>query len=527
MLTSIAYQAQGTLVVICKLLFKLRMMKKIYILTTLFFAIGIAGCKKNFLSQEINPNQPSVASPQNLLSGAETISAYIVNGGGGNNYYSVWGVWMGQICPSGNYVPSATLETYSFTNASFQVFVPLFNNLANYNALIAQTSSSASLAYFTAIAKIMTAYDYQQLVDNYGNVPYSQALNSSVYLFPAYDSGSAIYDDLLVQLDKAIALINANSSATNPGSSDVIFGGNMTSWKKFANTLKLRIAIRQSNITSKFAALKTSLAGTATEGYLDDNTFATANPGYLASDANGGQQSPFWLGYGYTAAGAEIYGHAYYRANSFEVSLLNTYGDARVSQIYAPISGTVTGATLGSTSNGSNSVVSAFGPGLLISPSMNAVLLSGSEACFLVSEGDVDGLISTGTAQDYYQRGITASFVALQVPNAATAAAAYYTQNVANVGWAASAANLQSAIITQKYIALTGYGFFEVYNEWRRTGYPNLAGARSIKAGALTAAGVPAPYRIYYPSTEYQTNATAVGALPTVDPFNTKIFWAK
>jgi hypothetical protein len=377
-----------------------------------------------------------------------------------------------------------------------------------------------------------------QLVDNYGNVPYTQALNSAQYLFPAYDSGSSIYDDLLKQLDAAIAL--AGTGSVNPGSADIIFAGNMTNWKKFANTLKLKIAIRQFDYTigtptpkatklGKNSALLTSISSTASVGYLDDNTFAVANPGYQVSDSNGGQQSPFWSNYGYTAAGGEESGHAYYRANTFEVALLKGFSDPRLTQIFAPVTGTtVTGIPLGG-NNGAltNAVVSSIGPGLDISPTMSAVVLSGSEACFLLSEGVLDGLVTSGTAQDYYQRGITASFVALQVPNASASAAAYYTQPTANVSWTASSANYLLAIITQKYIALSGYGWFEIYNEWRRTTYPNLSGARSIKSGALTAPGVPAPYRIFYPSTEYSQNPNAVGAQPAVDPFSTKIFWAQ
>ena len=515
-------------------------MKKIYILTAIFFTIGISACKKDFLSQEINPNLPSVASPQNALSAAEAVTASLITGGN----YSYLGVWLGQTCPSGNYVPSAILETYNFTNTSFQVFNPIYLNLANYNALINTTSGNASLAYFASIAQIMSVYDWEELVDNYGNIPYSQALNSGAYLFPAYDDASTIYDNLLVKLDGAITLAQT-ASATSPGSSDIVFGGTMSKWIKFANTLKLRIAIRQwTKLPANQAALKTELASTASLGYIDDTVSAAANPGYAASDANGGQQSPFWLNFGYTAAGAEISGHAYYRANKYEVNLLNSTNDPRLSRIFAA------GASAGTTINGNvlgndatnvtNATAGTFGPGILIAPTMPAVLLSSAEGCFLLSEGILDGIVAgstasaattapvSGSAQDYFQRGITASMVALGVPSATGttgAAATYYSQSLANINWNfsnASFATEQQAIIVQKYIALSHYGWFEIYNEFRRTGYPNNL-PRSTAAGALGTG--PVPNRIYYPSTEFTNNAANV---PTnINAFTSKIFWAQ
>ena len=127
----------------------------------------------------------------------------------------------------------------------------------------------------------MTVFDYQQLVDNYNNVPYSQALQGTKKSNPAYDNGSAIYDDLLKQLDAAIALIQgAPTTDANPGVADIMYGGNMTNWLKFANTLKLRLALRQSNVAAKTAALKAAVAATASLGYIDASISALVNPGY-------------------------------------------------------------------------------------------------------------------------------------------------------------------------------------------------------------------------------------------------------
>jgi len=542
-------------------------MKKTYILTTIVIcALAIAGCQKGFLNQSVNPNTPSSATPQQILAGALQSST----GTTGGNQYLTFGIWCGYFAPSGSYVPSTATLTYNFTNTSFNEFTGYYNNLANYNVLITMGAASPALANFEAIAKVMTAYDYEMLVDNYSDVPYSQALNSSKYLFPAYDKGQAIYNDLELQLDAAIGLMS--TSATSPGTSDIYFGGNMTNWRKFANFLKLRIAIRQSNITANKAGLVTELAKTISTSadLLDDNTGVYAQPGYANSASNGGQYAPFYAAWGISAAGAYEADYLQDVANSFYISMMVGYNDTlRLKQCYQPTllttqpSGTVVpdivkqivGNTLGSNSQLSNANTSTVGIGLAQSATMSQPIVLPSEACFLNAEAVLEGYLpaafpATGTnsAQDYYQRGIVASFKQLLVPNAATAAVTYYSQPIVDVNWTTSAAApaptdaiagaqtnangtmpagtaLQRAIITQKYISQIGFGFFETYNEYRRTGMPNLLGARSLTAGALGTGAV--PNRIFFPSGEFSTNTASVSAEPTINVFTSLIFWAR
>jgi len=496
-------------------------MKKYISIIAAVFMVGVTGCKKDFLSLEVNPNSPSVSTPQYLLSGAEKIAADIVN-----DDYGTYGVWGGFWAPSGNYVPSPQVQQYQFTNANFNgSWGDLYANLTNFNNLQNQ-SADPSLANFKAIAMIMKVYDFQQLVDNYNDVPYSQAFQASVYLFPKYDKGAAIYADFFVQLDAAIALINANPSAVNPGSSDIVFGGTMASWKKFANTLKLRAAIRQSNIAAA-STFTAELAKTSTEGYIDDTTPVTVNPGYsnLA-----GKESPFYVTYGFDNTGNASGGNQTNRGNDYFISMLQANNDPRISglwtltNIYPAQTPTVLvyhGNQFGNTSVFlANSYTSAIGAGLLKAPTQNAYLLSGSEGDFLLAEGVLNGYItSSKTAQNYYEAGITASFVQLGLT--AAQATTYYTQGLANVGWAASG-NKEQAIITQKWECLDGYNNLEAYNEYRRTGYPNLPS--SVDPAAISST---LPSRIDYPQSETSTNLQNLLAEGTINHFTSKIFWAK
>ncbi len=495
-------------------------MKKYILIIAVLFATGITSCKKDYLSLEVNPNTPSVATPQFLLAGALKVAADIVN-----QDYSNYAVWGGYWTSSGNYVPSPQLQQYQFTTDNYQVFSPLYTNLTNFNNLIA-ASSTADLANFKAIGIIMKAYDFEELVDVYNDVPYSQAFQASTNFFPAYDKGQDIYNDLVKQLDAAIALIGANPTATSPGKSDIVFQGNMANWQKFANTLKLRLAIRQSNLGTN--AAQADLASTSAVGYIDGTFEADVNPGYANSDSNGGQESAFWAAYGFDQNGNPTGSNIYYRANAFFVNLLGIYNDPRLNEYFALTqppntpSGTpasiIRGNIFGDAGALQNTYTSAIGPGLLKSATQNAVIFSSAESLFLQSEAAVRGWI-TGDPKALYQAAITASFAAVGASGATT----YYSQpGIVNVNWDASTDKIQ-AIVTQKYISLIGYGNLEAYNEIRRTGYP-VGVPVSIDPKR---AGNTNPSRVFYPTSEYKQNAANVGKEGTINIFTSKIFWAK
>lgn len=499
-------------------------MKKLLYIVFLSIAVGVAGCKKDYFNLDENPNLPSVSTPGLLLTGALKGTAQIIN-----TNFSTYGVWVSHYTPSGNYVPNASLFTYNFTNADYQVWAPLYLNAGNYDVIEKNSTGDPKLANFKAIASIMKAYDFQALVDIYNNVPYSQAFKGIDNISPAYDKGEMIYDDLVKKLDSAIVTIKtADVTAQKPGTSDIMFQGNMTKWIKFANTLKLRLLLRQWNLTAKRPALIAAGAATEAEGYIDESASGEVNPGYANSDSKNGQQSPYWANFGFDQSNNATSNHEYFRANTYTIDKLNSYKDPRVRRLYDSLpDGTVKGNFFGDPNARSNATTSAIGPGLLKSATQNAVILSASESLFLQAEAKVVGVLSGGVAgaKDVYERGITASFVVLGVPDAVNAAKSYYQSDEpkANVNFTASAGKEVEAIITQKWIALTGYNSLEAYNEQRRTGFPSDL-PLSKAAGVL---GSTLPSRIFYPSSEYQQNAANVAKEGTIDRFTSKIFWAK
>src|SRR5579872_1737994 len=187
-------------------------MKKYILIVATLFTAGISGCKKDYLSLEVNPNTPSVTTPSLTLAAALNNSASIVTGD-----YAAYGVWGGYWTTSGNYVPNQTINQYQLTNTNLNgAWGDWYSNLTNYNILQSLAAKDPSLANYQAIAMIMKAYGFQHLVDDFNDVPYTQAFQASSILFPVYDKGLDIYHDLGKQLDAAIALIQKSGSAASP-----------------------------------------------------------------------------------------------------------------------------------------------------------------------------------------------------------------------------------------------------------------------------------------------------------------------
>jgi len=323
-------------------------------------------------------------------------TADITNGGN----YTMYACWIGYLSWSTGYQANVSLESYQIQTTDYDLFTPLYGNITNYNAM----ANSTPEPYFLAIAKIMTVFDYEALVDNYNNVPYSQALKGTASLNPTYTNGSAIYDDLLKQIDAAIVLIQkAPASALSPGTSDIMYGGNMTNWLKFANTLKLRLALRQTNVAAKTSALKAAVAATATIGYIDATNSGVVNPGYLNSDAYNGQQSPLWRNYGTTQNGGSQTNNLEYQANIYGATQLTSNGDVRGDTVYTTTNGTIIASAFGQTTPPAGGNVSKVGGGVLKSPTMNAAILTSAESLFCRQKELKVVIFQMATLQHYMQ----------------------------------------------------------------------------------------------------------------------------
>jgi hypothetical protein len=549
------------------------MKKSTIILLSVGLAVFGTSCKK-YLNINTNPNQPTGSSPSYVLPQA------IVYTASNENQYNTYGAQLGGfMANAGGYGGFGTNWTYNFATTDYNyLWTDSYDALQDLQYVISATDTSSSMAYYTAAADIMKAYNYEELVDTYNDIPYSKALLGQSDVSPTYDSAATVYVGLANLLDSAIALINNAPSGAQAlsASIDPLFSGNMTMWKQLANTIKLRLIVHASAVTT--FPNKTFDAA----GFL--STDAMVNPGYTRGTVSGpgntlvDQQTPefaSWVGSSAGAAGnrawmACTYSVGFYDGNKLldsgrgkaiyfdwemvDYGVSQTYlygaqlGTQNSTELFAP---SFTGAWYSTAYSGQpassfNSIL-ALGNnvGVIKGPNAGTVLMLASEAYFLRAEAGMRN-ITSDNPKIMFDSGIYASFNYLyELPSGAIGfsldpaadAIAYKAENptsyLVNYNLASGSAQQLEAIITQKYIAMNMVTSNEAWNEYRRTGYPKSANEPNLNpyltfASTRSQATVNAdwlPTRIMYPNTEYSSNATNVPA--GISPYTSKIFWAR
>lgn len=524
---------------------------------------------KNYFDINDNPNSATSTTVELVLPSALTATAKtlsIVNNyggwtvgyiglGGGLNGFSEEKTYN----YTRNFYGSGTVDNTDTYRNNTNFWENAWRNLEDYEYIETTTAEDANYVYFNAVAKIMKAYNFQLLVDEYGDIPYTEALKGSTIPTPKYDDAATIYQDLIKKLDDAVALLQTPATPLTValGASDVMFSGDKDRWMQFANTLKLRMLIRvsgvsalQSFVSQEFGSISTTI------GFLSED--AMVNPGYLRAT---GQQNPYWERYHSSASGG-------YSSGTYPQYTLPTkyiYGfyngnkltdDVRGALIYRNFPNTPT-VQLGDPNpvEASGSQVPAWyaGPasnpaydaltGVLKGPGAGVPLILASESYFLQAEAALKGyLTSVESAESLFNEGIKASFNYLDKTasgsllagkNPTSEAAAYHTANgssyLVNYNLAASDAQRLEAIITQKYIALNFIQGQEAWSEFRRTGYPrtssnpvdNAVGSFVSLQSTSTHADK-LPVRLLYPTSESYNQANVPSGVTPVSP---AIFW--
>ena len=189
-------------------------MKKLLLITCIGTGIILlgSGCGKGYLTNlQNNPNAPTtaVATPQLVLPAALTNLVNIVNdvtGTGTNPSYEVEAAWIGYWNYQPGYSFNSGVANYIMTSSGPQLWDNYYGVLTNLSFMVQQTSAVPANANYKDIGMILEAICFQNLVDLYGDIPYSQALSVASNFYPAYDKQSDIYDSLTVKLDNAMAV---------------------------------------------------------------------------------------------------------------------------------------------------------------------------------------------------------------------------------------------------------------------------------------------------------------------------------
>lgn len=381
-----------------------------------------------------------------------------------------------------------------------------------------------------AWAQLLRIAAMHRMTDKYGPIPYSQISGNSITV--AYDPQDKLYKRLFDDLDDVIEELT-NFVQSNPGLKpmaryDLVYAGDYARWVKFANSLKLRMALRIVNVEPDYARQKAEEAVSHPLGVIqtqDESAFISLkqNPLYVC-----------WNAYSDTRAAADI------------VSYMKGYNDPRMEEYFTPSTfaanpwvGLRSGITVPKKDWALAYTVPNFQAADLSLMWMNA-----AEVSFLRSEGAWRGWAMGGTAEFFYKQGIERSFEqyglsgADAYANNSTLKPADYVDPNKNynysikartdltIRWADDGRELER-IMTQKWIAIYPLGQ-EAWSEQRRTGYPrffpvvvNNGGDNDLTEGLAR--------RIPYPPSEQEHNGdnyeAAVGLLHGADDYATRLWW--
>jgi len=475
-------------------------MKKLLIPFYIIVAVTVlAGCQKELERTNVNPNEPTVVQPDYLLTNGikSNVDTYWGNDATMETsllYVQYWAKI--QYPDPDRYIP-ATTNIQTVWNNFYAQGIQDFTTLA-------QLGDSLHNPNYKAVAAIMRAWIFQQLTDVYGDIPYSQAANIEKYLTPVYDSQRVVYRGLLADLKGAAQIISPSDNAII---GDVLLSGNMNSWKKFANGLRSRIALRIADRDP--AAAKAVFTELAAEG----NFFLTGNDSdvklnYLASP----NQNP---------VGRNRETRNDYRISKTVVDKLKALNDPRLS-IYAalptePGSTNYVGVTNGLSADSASRLgftkTSDVGAAFTATQAP-AWLFTYAEQLFILAEAAQRNLIS-GNAADLYQQAIRASFKQYGITGKPV------DDYLAQASVSYDATNYKKSIGEQKWLALFSEGL-EAFAEWRRLDYPQLTPAYT---GALQGK---MPLRLTYPSSEQALNGNnykAAVARQGADLLTTKVWF--
>ena len=374
--------------------------------------------------------------------------------------------------------------------------------LVNADPLLSAETKNVQLAQI----EIMEVFAWSVLVNTFGNVPYSQAMDPLNSL-PVYDDAKTVYYSILDRLDAALTKLNTTGTAFGAG--DIIYKGDVAKWRKFGNSLKLRLGLIIAD--SDEAKAKTIVAAAAPNVFTS-NADKAAFP-YIDSPPN---YNPVAQNLNPKYSTRQDYVIA-----STLIDPMNALKDPRRAVYFTTVDGSASGVYKGGAYGFTNTYTDFSRVGSKIQdPTLEGIFMDYSEVEFSLAEAVERGFITGSTAEEHYNKAIRASMEYWGVGNDATT---YLAQPA--VAYATATGTYKEKIGMQKWYALYNRGW-EAWVEWRRLDYPKLL----PPTGGNAPAGLAIPLRIIYPANEGTLNgdnfkaagAAMGGDLPTI-----KLWWDK
>lgn len=499
------------------------------LILALLFCLPLASCDKGFEEMNTNPNASPVVNPEFTFTKAQLDGAAnaLILLQGTMQYTTSFNDVAGF---GAKYVLSQRSASYlAFTNA----YPKEINEIISVINTVKDNPAQSNLL---AASRIWKAYIFSRLTDLYGDIPYSQAgkgYTEAIYK-PVYDTQQSIYFDLLKELDEAAVSFDASKATF--GQADLIYGGNIAPWQKFAYSLMLRLAMRMTKVDPANAELwaKKAIAG----GVILDNADIAKVNGYVATgqDINKNPLALNMLNSDYIQAN----GTSNTEGGKFQdvfINSLKANQDPRLavlSVVYVNGRADTTAAIQKGMSAMLGSKPSDFvtysEPNQRTILQLNSpyLLLTNAETNFLLAEAALRGWYTANSAAALYENGITASMQQWAMFGPAgvispTQTSTYIKYHKLSVS-ATTAAQMEQ-IYNEFWVGVYPNSQ-EVFATYRRTGYPALVPNNYVG----NATGGKIFRRMEYPITEQNLNGenyNAAVARQGPDDFLTRIWWDK
>lgn len=476
-------------------------MKKIILLFIVL--IGVTSCTKNFEDYNTDKKRPTDVPGGFLFANAQ--KAFADQTASTNVNLNVWKLFA-QYWTETTYLDESNYDIFNrnIPDAIFRIYYrDILADLKDAKRVLEAEVvdgdiANAEKANRLAIIDIMEVYCYQTLVDVFGNVPYSQAVDIN-NISPVYDDAFAIYQDLLTRLDADIAAMDAGYGSF--GGNDVYFFGDVGMWIGFANTMKVRLGIALADHDAALAksVIESAYQNAFQEGDICEIHYETgtySNPLYQDLVQSGRND--------------------FVPANTI-VDIMNDLNDPRRPAYFTTFNGEYIGGQYGY-SNAFAQFSHIADP--IQEPDYPMTILDYTELAFYLAEAAARGFSVGGTAEEWYNKGIMASMDFWGI--SAEEAEAYLAQE--SVAYATAAGDWKQKIATQAWLAFYVRGL-EGWNTYRRLDWPvmNIPEIPETSDSKV-------PRRFKYPITEQTLNGdnyTAAAAAIGVDDMTTKLFWDK
>jgi hypothetical protein len=495
--------------------------------------VGLASCDKGFDDLNINTTAATAVNPVFTLNNATLNSSFPT----GHIFYEI-GIVQQMISPNSGVLTGANFNQDNRDN-TVQMWQRYYRSvIRNTQDVLNQSKTLGARPNLIQMARILQAHAFMVLTDTYGDVPYTDAgkgFSDQIFL-PKYDTQQSIYAAIIKELTEASAALDATKPIET---ADILYAGNVAQWKKFANSLLLRVGMRLSKVDAAQAQSIVSRAAAA--GVIDAN----ADNAIVRHDANYVNPTGNLLN---ATEAANVYMTAPF------VDFLKSTKDPRLKAIGVRYTGAKSGAEqtaarattdttlfigmpMGHDNNTISTQVTKFALASfydftqvdrtrLAKNTAPTFLVTAAQTQLLLAEAAQRGWVTGTPAATLYSRGIRLHMEQMALSDARSAVpeaeiAAYLTANPLS-----ATASAQLGQINTQYWVASFLNGPEAWANFRRSGFPNLAPnpfpGKAIKGNFIN--------RLTYPNSEISVNKANVDAAISrqgADDLDTKVWWDK